>query len=433
MSHIESNNRFLWLFLVFSLLFLPARSLWAAANLIVKPAGEGVFVLQGAGLSGVSGMDITVTYDQSALANPRVEKTGVASNGMFAVNPNVPGMIRIGAVFTSAVAGDGPIATISFDRRGTKTGAKISVTASFIDDKGAKIDVAGSNQSQSSTDTSSAATGQQGSSPSPQTTGGSSQPTAPATGAPGMLGVTMPGEATAVSEKKPEAKAVETQPELPSPSTAGTVPAESTEVAKVESEAKAAGTPPAKKFVAYQSVLEKFKDFTPGKQSPESLLALFKSNSEAAYSQEPRIVLTDGETPVELTLRLTAGGDKVAPNFALNNAAMVSLKRTEDGAGWIIKVLPKKGVYDASLTISQENSITMIPLTVAPPLAEVQLKGVDGVTMSGFTQYLKGRGTKGASHDLNNDGKHDYIDDYIYAANYLVAQEKTKTPTKISK
>src|SRR5262249_35168244 len=151
---------------------------------------------------------------------------------------------------------------------------------------------------------------------------------------------------------------------LPASATAGTVSSVPAEVAKVEPEAKPSGTAPEKKFVAYKSILEKFKELPSDSSTPEGLMALFKPDSQATYKQVPQVALTDGESSLELTVRLSDSGDKAAPNFALNNASLVSLKRTEDGAGWIIKVLPRKEAHDASLTISQESVISMIPLTV---------------------------------------------------------------------
>ena len=84
-----------------------------AASVIASPTGDGVYAVQGIGLSGVSGLDITVTYDSSTLGNPRVVQGNLLANAVFVANPNVPGVIRIGALSTSGFSGSGVLAAIT--------------------------------------------------------------------------------------------------------------------------------------------------------------------------------------------------------------------------------------------------------------------------------------------------------------------------------
>ena len=47
------------------------------------------------------------------------------------------------------------------------------------------------------------------------------------------------------------------------------------------------------------------------------------------------------------------------------------------------------------------------------------------VTEADFQLFLKERGTPSASRfDLNRDGRRDYLDDYIFTANYLVKMQE---------
>jgi hypothetical protein len=68
----------------------------------------------------------------------------------------------------------------------------------------------------------------------------------------------------------------------------------------------------------------------------------------------------------------------------------------------------------------------LIPLTVAPKL-RMDLIGSGKGSEEDFALFLKTRGTdKAPKFDLNGDRKRDYLDDYIFTANYLVAREKAK-------
>lgn len=75
---------------------------------------------------------------------------------------------------------------------------------------------------------------------------------------------------------------------------------------------------------------------------------------------------------------------------------------------------PVKGVHEASVSVLSNGSTTEIPMTVAPPLPVRP-------GLQDFSDFLKGAG-KTAAVDLNNDGKKNYIDEYIYTVNYLAAR-----------
>jgi hypothetical protein len=68
-------------------------------------------------------------------------------------------------------------------------------------------------------------------------------------------------------------------------------------------------------------------------------------------------------------------------------------------------------------------------LTVVPPLpANLKIGNGGKLTEADFNQFLKERGTdKAPRFDLNGDGKRDYVDDYIFTANYLVKLETAET------
>ncbi len=180
--------------------------------------------------------------------------------------------------------------------------------------------------------------------------------------------------------------------------------------------------PEQKKFKMYPSILERFKEFK-GEKTPKALMALFNMPDKEA-KQDPPIVLSNGKATVKIVLKLDSKGNN--NNFLLDGVSLVSLKNKEKDF-WILELLPDSGSYEATVSVPRDNQLFVIPLTVAPPMDgnigpfANRLREVD------FKLYLKEKGTvKAARFDLNKDGVRNYIDDYIFTANYLV-QRSTGT------
>ncbi len=412
-----------------------------AASIIASPTGDGVYAIQGIGFSGVSGLDVTVTYDSSTLGNPRVVQGTLLANALFAANPNVPGVIRIGALSTSGFSGTGVIAAITFDKKAGAAGSLTGLTASLINSSGAPLVVTTSYSNATATDSSQTAqtdttapgTPTPTTTPStPVTTGavgsGATGVTSTSTGGSVYLGtVSMPGDAaTSQPEKKAENKA-ETQ-KLDQQPLQGqeTATGQTHDTGKAEPEEKKA--PVEKKDIVYPSVSEKIRTSSE-KLTVEKLLALFELSTELPYSQAPGVVLSDGKTSVSLTVRLGEDG-RETPSFALKHAKLLSLQQGEGGE-WLIEALPVLNTNEAALTVSLEASSIRIPLTVAQPLNSKSLGDLKEFSEKTFSLFLKERGTKDAPrYDLNGDGKRDYLDDYIFAANFLAGRGQTPPPGK---
>jgi len=177
------------------------------------------------------------------------------------------------------------------------------------------------------------------------------------------------------------------------------------------------------KNTSYKSVLEKFREYDGARTAP-ALAELFRPDPGLIIRQEPAVTLSDGENQVSLRIELPLNL-KETPSFSLRKASMVSILQNSDGS-WQITARPFKDTLEAGLTVICDGSEIRFPLTTAPPL-----KMLPGVTDSSFeysfAEYLKKRGTdKDPRPDLNGDGKSDYIDDYIFTANYLVRQQNPK-------
>ncbi len=402
-----------------------------AASINASPTGDGVYTVQGIGFSGGSGLDITITYDSSTLGNPRVVQGKLLANAVFAANPNVPGVIRIGALNMSGFSGTGVIAVITFDKKGAAAGSLTDLKASLINSAGAPLAVTTSysnapvaDASQTAqTDTTTPGTPAPTSPSTPVTTGGSGTTGTSTSGSVYLGTVSMPGDAaTEQPEKKAEA------PKLDQPPVSGqeTSSGQAAETVKAEPEEKKA--PVEKKDIVYPSVSEKIRTSSE-KLTMEKLLALYALPKELPYTQTPAVVLSDGKAGVRLTVRL--GGDgKETPSFALKHAKLLSLQQGEGGE-WFIEALPVVNTNEAVLTVSLEASSIRIPLTVAQPLNGRSLGDLKVLSEKTFPLFLKERGTKEAPrYDLNGDGKRDYLDDYIFSANYLAGGGKIPAPDK---
>ena len=426
-----------WIGLVTLLLVAGISGPVLGANISVTPAGETGFAVVGGALSGVAGMDITINYDTSTMSNVKVVPGALIGSSMFLPNPNAPGVLRLAVLNSSgSISGNGNIAAITFDKTGSSPGRITRVVAELINASGAKLAVTSSfsNLAETpppSTDVAanplnpqSPATNQPAAPSS--TTGGQTTSTGSLGAAPGMT-VTMPGEGgdKEGDRKRDTQRPMEPQPPMPVP-----VPDVASSGSAPETPQREEKKPAPKKDIAYPSVAAKFKAFS-GTPSIESLTALFTPEKGLLYEQEPRIALSNGKETLKVIVRLE-DAVKSAPNFALENAKMLSLTKGEQGV-WIIEALPKKDAQEATLTLFYDENTINIPLTIAPPLSAQQLGALKGLTDNDFKQFIKERGTKAApSHDLNKDGKRDYLDDYLFVANYLAAKKKV-APVKGAK
>jgi hypothetical protein len=166
--------------------------------------------------------------------------------------------------------------------------------------------------------------------------------------------------------------------------------------------------------VSYKSVLQLFKEFK-GEKSAKGLIALFADGAVPNFTQDPPVALSDGITAVKLTLILKQSGNET-PKFILQGASVKQMSSDEEQVAWTIDALPKKGVYDAKLTVIDGQNIMEFPLVVAPPVGPLVPKA-QKFSEADFTLYL----STPAKFDLNKDEKFDSLDDYIFTANYIAA------------
>jgi hypothetical protein len=432
---MKSGNMTWSLIIFFILIFGNASLGYAIATVTVSGSGNGRFVVMGDGFAGVEGIQIDIQFNNTALTNPRVVPGSLIS-GMPMVTYNEPGLLHYAGTypFPKVITGSsGAIAEISFDTIGNPSTNVTSITAKLLDAHGnvlqvtpIVIQVTDSNTAATNTVTGADGVGAgSGSGSGSVSMTGSGGTPAIVTGSvnPVVLGsVSMPDAGTAAVAK--------TNNEVPSPASEtekiknqpGDVVEK--EIAPPTVEAALQKVPQEIIAVYNKSVLEQFSEYK-GEKTPKNLIALFKS-AMAGNRQEPPLVLSDGKTIVKVFVDLPATG-KVAPNFALKEAKLVSLKRSSDST-WVVEVLPNKGTFDAAVIVLEDDKTVKLPLTVAPPLSADIKIGKGGVlSEADFISFLKERGTEKAPRfDLNGDGKRDYIDDYIFTVNYLAKADAAK-------
>ena len=185
----------------------------------------------------------------------------------------------------------------------------------------------------------------------------------------------------------------------------------------------------AKQLYSQKSILEHFREYR-GERTAAAFIAIFRQESMIGVQQEPPIALSDGKSPVKVTF-ISTPGDRIGSDVAVMGARLVSLERDPDKTNtWIAELIPEKDTCRASLAVSQGNLKMVYPLIVAPR-ADIHRARTGSVSEGDFTLYLNSRATAGTSPaDLNHDGRHDYIDDYIFTANYLEAVETAQRRTK---
>lgn len=411
---------------------LSIKSVLAVATLSVTPSGDSSYIVQGNGMDGVAGIQLDIAYDAASLTNPTVTQGGLVAGAMLAANTSLPGHIKIAIISTRPFSGSGAIASISFaSKKGS--GGITSVTTSMIDGTGSAIASSTANPtsetaapevittpgipfSQTSQQDLSSTQQQSSSVIATASTGTTTMPT--------YLGtVTLPTEQQQRADVQP---ATSMTVPVSSEEPAATKAVEQSQPAnKPASEAKPEETP---QYIVYKGIIDRFRQHK-GNNNLSTMAGLFDKKITTSIHQEPAVLLSDGQSKATVTadipVRITS-----SPNFAVNGGVLVSFKQNKLSKGrWIVEVLPEAGASRVNLTIIAGVEEFEFPLTVAPPLNT-------GVSLdeSGWIRFMKDVGTTEAPmHDFNNDGTRDYVDEFIFVANYLArksAPVKSATPPK---
>lgn len=408
--YLSSSTRVLF---AASLLLLSwSTSVLAAATVSVTSSGDKSYTVQGSGMDGVSGIQLNITYDSASLSTPTVTQGSLISGAMLAANTSLPGFIKIAIISTKPFSASGQIASITFANQ-QGSGGITSANVSMIDKIGAgfpaTISIANrmgntvadsSSQTSPTTVSTSSTTGTPGTATTPSS----------ATATPTYLGtVTLPADIQQQAEVKP---ATESTTSLYSAEPApGRNVHETQTFEKSGAESKPEET---KQYVVYKGISERFNQYK-GSKKLSDVVALFNKKVAQNINQEPALLLSNGQSRATLTVDIPAR-ISTSPNFAVNGGILISFKQEKSVKGrWIVEILPEAGIVKVMMTIIAGADEFEYPLTVAPPV-----KTALTLDERGWDKFLREVGTaKAPLHDFNNDGVRDYMDEYIFVANYL--------------
>jgi hypothetical protein len=388
----------------------------AASQLTLSSSGGSSFVLQGTGVEGAAAIECTITYDSAAYGNPRVELGALSAGAMMAVNPNTPGTVRVAIIRTTPMSGSGPIVNIAFERKGDQAGRASlgNVKMISIDGRTLPVSVQAATAAEPSTAATTASTGQEDA--------GRTGTVAPTGVVSQTQPVPLPPIGVAVVPKKQEDERLRTDDARMQREQGGApdrrVPKEEpARLAKREADAPQSAS---RKIYSQKSVLDRFSEYK-GKPTMVGYLSLFEQEGMIGFRQDPPVVLADGKSTVRVSF-ISSTPTRTTSDIAVMGATLLSLKKDPEFTNtFILELRPAKGELRASVSVPQDNVLMVFPLTLAPR-ASLEVGKKKGLDEAAFKAFLAESGTpEHPKYDLNNDGKRDYIDDYIFTANYLAA------------
>jgi hypothetical protein len=391
-----------------------AQDGFASSTLTIAPSSDGVYALQGVGMDSVAAMDITVSYDPTTLASPQFTQGDMISGAMVAVNDTIPGTVRIGIVRTTPVKGTGVIATLTFTRKGDGSGRILAFKASIsnIDGKSLPVIAQISQQSDTTADVTNTSTIK-----------GELAATSFASAAPvgAELSAKLAGGPSGKSEDKGGLSAEQSSGTGTAMEPASVL--QPTTVSAHASGITAASEQSGNKIQQFESVLKRFKNFK-GERTAKAVIGLFAQDEMMSYHQQPAVALSDGKTPIRVTF-ISSTGEITAADVAVMGARVISMKKDPDYTNtWIAELLPEKDAYEASFAVSDGTLKRIYPLTVAPKI-DMNLNRSGAMTEKDLGTYMSNQ-----RKDVNKDGKKNYLDDYIYTANYLFVTKSLQTSVK---
>jgi hypothetical protein len=403
------------------------------ASITIESTGGGGFVIQGSALNSVAGVEMTLGYDSSKLSAPKVTWGALVSGAISIANTTIPGSIRIAIINTTPFASSsGAIATIAFAGQSASCGIT-SVSAKLIDEKAALVPVTAAIAAEAACsapvdpvlittpgvpftqETRDSVSGNVTTTAAPASTASTATVKPAATTATTLQAPVSPGSIAISTDSAPRK---EDKPAEPKQVSAPPESAEGTEVVNQQVQQQEANKtvratePVSIKQTVYEGVLDRFRLFQ-GAKTPDNLVGLFSKRVAATIRQEPAVIVSDGSSKVRVVVGLSADKD-ASTNFALTGANLVSLENEGDSGKWVLDILPQANTLKAVVTVLNSRMIVDFPLTVVPPAGIVTGSKTD------FEDFLKDSGAKVPKFDLNGDGRHDYLDDYIYTAHYLM-------------
>jgi hypothetical protein len=426
MKHKSIKSSCRYFIVVFILTMCLPLSAFAVSTVTISSGGDGVFMLQGIGIENAAALDINIQYDTNTLANPQVVQGPLISGAMTAINQSVPGTVRMDIIRITPINGSGVIASLTFDLIGTSPGSIASMNVKLANIKGSPLSALVQISNPQDTANNAAATPQDQNIPSGTATASipSITPaTAPVTNIiPSTVVLAAQPPATLVEGNNKTADvagAKEQDAQSSVPGNIASVPQGPVAVTQktepvVTADSSGISKDIRKTIYAQKSVLDRFKEYK-GERTLSAMVSLFENESMLGCRQEPPVSISDGKSIVRVIF-VSTPQEHLDSNIAVTGARLLSLKKDADNTNtWIAELMPEKGTFQASLSISEGGVTMIIPLAVSPKV-NVRHGRSGSWTDADLKDYLRQKRA-----GLNKDGKQDYLDDYVFTANYLNA------------
>jgi len=412
---------------LFFTFFLP-KQVFAVSTITISPAGDGVYALQGLPVENASALDITIMYDTTTLTNPQVVEGPLIAGAMTAINPNIPGTVRIVIIRIAPINGSGVIATLNFDTIDSSPGKISQLTARLANATGSPLTAQTQiiNPTDLIADSSTISHPQNApvDSTLQPTATGTSIPTTPSSIAPSIIIAGQPTESVKNNSSSPGDSKTGDEGQQSTSDTSVNSESQTVTIARSDNSSLGAGehkTPlntQTPSIYVHESILDRFREYK-GERSADAFISLFEQESLFGFRQNPSVAFSDGKTIVTVTF-IAPPGNLISSDLTITEAKLLSLKKDPDNSNtWIASLLPNKGAYEASITISQNKLRMIYPITVAPKV-NLQKDKSGKITKNDFDQFLKNQKiVKTTAMPVSSDSKWDYKDDFIFTANYL--------------
>jgi len=369
-------------------------------------------------MDGVAGIKLSIAYDSSLLSAPVVTQGSLISGAIMVPNTSNPGNISVAIIRTTPFSGSGQVIALQFSGN-SSSGGVTSLKADMIDLKGNPLPVKVSMIADAQTATAGAFTDSAGSfnRGNPATTQ-YQQPAANAgaattAAAPSIGTLTLPDEgkqeAPPKTPEQPTEEIAQQEPYQPPPATTMKAEESIPEPAKAKTEKKSEEI----KKISYPSVLDRFRYYK-GERNIAAYAELFTRPVADDAKQVPPIAVSDGKQAVRMLAGFTLQDEESAPNFAATEARVLSLKAEENSSRWLIELVPAKETMTASVSILLGSRLYEVPAVTIPPAEKLIFSEKE------IAAFLNDHAAAKPAFDLNSDGRHDYMDDYIYTGHYLL-------------
>jgi hypothetical protein len=330
----------------------PAR---AASSLQLYPSGNGAFALRGENLSFVTAVGVTLRYDSTVDAPPRVTPVGVAAQAALEIKPDSAGTLEFSLDVKPAGSNGSGESSPALEGIGSVLPATGGIKPKNMN---------------------------------PGLARQATRPPAYLAGSTTLALITLPGpitnatgwvrnarggnESIVVTYRNPPEDAWLRRP-TPAPATSQPASVQqgesvvislpSSRMPEAEPHARAERPVQPPTFRRMPAVSEEFMGLA-GSRDAASLAELLSRAGSRQVRQEPALAVADGVTQLRLIVSPDTEHGELS-SMLLAGASVVDVAATDEG-GWRLDVLPKTGVCRASLTLRQGNDFCEFPLTVIP-------------------------------------------------------------------